>query len=219
MKAVAFDFDGVIVESVDVKNRAFGELFRDEYPDKVQEVSDFQLANVGLSRLEKFPRIYDEILGVAFPDGELGRLDERFSRIVYDAVVSCPFVAGALDLLERLHAGHRLFVVSATPEWELRRIVESRGLAPYFTAVYGAPAKKVDLLRGILTDEELAPTELLFVGDALNDLHAARARGVPFVGRVPAGEPSPFPPGEPVLVVGDLAELDRGWSDLERSLH
>lgn len=219
MRAVAFDFDGVIVESVDLKNRAFGELFRDKHPDKVEEVIHFQLENIGLSRLEKFPRIYDEILGVAFPEGELERLDERFSRIVYEAVVSCPFVAGALELLVRLHVDHRLFVVSATPQWELQRIVELRGLSPYFTAVCGAPAKKPDLLRQILADEGLAPSQLLFVGDAINDLHAAKVSGVPFVGRVPPGEPSPFPPDEPILVVADLDELDRGWSALDRSLH
>lgn len=205
MKAIALDFDGVVVESVHLKNLAFGELFRDEHPDKVDDVVHFQLAHMGLSRLEKFPRIYAEILGVPFPDGELERLDERFSQIVYDAVVACPFVPGARELLERRSSALPFFVVSATPEWEVRRIVEARGLERYFRAVYGAPATKPELLRRILDDEGIEPQELVFVGDAINDFLAAEAVGVRFVGRVPPGEESPFPE---VPRVADLAELD-----------
>jgi HAD superfamily hydrolase (TIGR01549 family) len=205
VEAVALDFDGVVVESVELKNRAFGELFRDDHPDKVDEIVRFQLANIGLSRLAKFPRIYEEILEIPFPEGELERLDQRFSQIVYEAVVGCPYVPGARELLEGNGGDHAFFVVSATPEWELRRIVEARGLAPFFRAVYGAPDKKPELLRRILADEGLDPDALLFVGDAENDFAAARETGVAFVGRVPKGAPSPFPPEQ--AVVSDLAEL------------
>ena len=36
--AVVFDFDGVIVESVELKNLAFGELFRASHPQFVEEI-------------------------------------------------------------------------------------------------------------------------------------------------------------------------------------
>ncbi len=101
-RAIVFDFDGVIVESVEIKNRAFGELFRADHPERVDEILRFQLENLGLSRLVKFPRIYEEILGLPFPDGELERLDREFSRIVFEGVLRCPFVPGAPELLERL---------------------------------------------------------------------------------------------------------------------
>jgi phosphoglycolate phosphatase-like HAD superfamily hydrolase len=209
--AAVFDFDGVIVESVDLKNRAFGELFRADHPEKVDEIIAFQLENVGASRLTKFPRIYEEILGLPFPAGELERLDREFSRIVFDAVATCPFVPGAEALLERLDTeGVPLYIASATPEREVQRLVETRGLSNRFHAVRGAPTPKADVLRDVAAECGVGSELVLFVGDAANDLRAAQEAGATFVGRVPSGAASPFPPG--TVTVADLAELDRIWN-------
>ena len=61
MKAIIFDFDGVIAESVDVKTEAFKELFK-AYPDKVKAIADFHIDNGGMSRFDKFRHIYKNIL-------------------------------------------------------------------------------------------------------------------------------------------------------------
>jgi len=213
-RAVVFDFDGVIVESVDIKNHAFGELFRETHPDKVEEILAFQLANVGASRLEKFPRIYDEILGIPFPEGELERLDGEFSRLVFNSVASCPFVRGAPELLARLCEGHELYVASATPAREVCDLVVARGLTRFFRNVYGAPETKKEILGRVLRERRLEPQELLFVGDAANDLSAARAVGVRFIGRVPRGAETPFAEERGVPGVEDLAQLDEQWTGL-----
>lgn len=212
--AIILDFDGVIVESVEIKNLAFGELFRADYPEYVDEILRFQLENVGLSRLAKFPRIFEEILGRPFPDGELGRLDREFSQLVFDGVLHCPLVPGAERFLARRSPRCPLYVASATPEPEVRALVEQRGLAGHFRGVYGAPASKAEILRWILAGSGLEPGAALFVGDAVNDLNAARAVGMPFVGRVPAGGESPFPPDEGIPLVEDLDQLERDWNAL-----
>lgn len=219
ISVLALDFDGVVVESVELKNRAFGELFRDTHPDKVEEVVAFQIANVGLSRFEKFPRIYEEILGAPFPDGESERLDAALTALVYEGVVACAFVPGARELIERRAAELPVYVASATPEEEVRSLVEARGLAPFVRAAYGSPTRKADGLRRIAAEAGCAPADVLFVGDSASDQRAARESGVRFVGRVPPGAASPFAP-EPLLAeVADLAELDRIWDGLEREFH
>jgi len=40
IQAIGFDFDGVLVESVDIKTRAYAYLFEDEGPEVVQQVID-----------------------------------------------------------------------------------------------------------------------------------------------------------------------------------
>jgi beta-phosphoglucomutase-like phosphatase (HAD superfamily) len=57
VKAVLFDFDGVIVESVYVKTEAFRELFAGE-SEYLSEILAFHLANGGMSRYTKFEIIY-----------------------------------------------------------------------------------------------------------------------------------------------------------------
>ncbi|HVS84973.1 MAG TPA: HAD-IA family hydrolase [Gaiellaceae bacterium] len=216
IRALALDFDGVVVESVELKNRAFGELFRETHPDKVEAVIALHKANMGVSRYEKFPRIYAEVLGEPFPEGESERLDRALTALVYEGVVACEFVPGARELIERRSREVPVFVASATPEEEVRSLVEARGLAPFVTAAYGSPARKADSLRRIAAEAGCATADVLFVGDTTSDQRAAREAGVVFVGRVPAGEASPFEPEDGVRTVADLAELDALWDELVR---
>ena len=61
LKAIFFDFDGVIVESAGIKTEAFRKLFSN-YPDQVDEIVDYHKANAGISRYDKFDYIYEKIL-------------------------------------------------------------------------------------------------------------------------------------------------------------
>ena len=209
IRALALDFDGVVVESVEIKNRAFGELFRDSHPHLVEQVVAFQIANGGLSRFEKFPLIYERILGEPFPDGESDRLDRRLTELVYKGVATCPFVPGARAAIEEASRHVPVYVASATPEEEVRSLVEARSLAPFVTAAYGSPVRKADNLRRIVEEVGCEARQVLFVGDTISDQRAGREAGVRFVGRIRPGEESPFEPDEGLVTVPDLAGLAR----------
>ena len=208
IRAAVFDFDGVVLESADIKTHAFAALF-----DGDERAVAHHLEHAGISRYEKFRHITVEILGRPYDAEEEQRLGDRFSALVLEEVLRCPFVPGARELLERRSAQARLFVASGTPEPELRDIVRARGLEPFFAGVYGTPATKDVIAARILADEGIAPHEAIFVGDAMTDLLGARAVGMPFVGRIPAGEPDPFA-GEQVHTVATMAELDDQWDAL-----
>lgn len=77
-KAIVFDFDGVILESMDVKTRAFRDLFED-YPEHNDEIVRFHLDNGGMSRFEKFRIIYRDILSLPLSESEFERLSTKFS--------------------------------------------------------------------------------------------------------------------------------------------
>ena len=62
IKAIIFDFDGVIVESVDIKTKAFARLFEHEGKVVVEKVVDYHLRNGGVSRFDKFRYFFNEIL-------------------------------------------------------------------------------------------------------------------------------------------------------------
>ena len=51
IRAIAFDFDGVLVESVDVKTRAYAYLFKEYGQDVVSKVVDYHMENVFFSRV------------------------------------------------------------------------------------------------------------------------------------------------------------------------
>ena len=53
IKAIIFDFDGVIVESINVKKEAFEKLYQKYGDEIVYKVIAHHMANGGMSRFEK----------------------------------------------------------------------------------------------------------------------------------------------------------------------
>lgn len=183
ISAVIFDFDGVIAESVDVKTQAFRELFKG-HPDILDEVEKFHLENGGMSRYDKFRHIYANILKLELTEEKFRELCEAFQRLVVDKVVASPFVAGAKETLKYFFEKYPMYVVSGTPQEEIREIIKRRALTKYFLQVYGSPESKTLLIKRILRDNKYKPEEVLFVGDSKNDLKAAVEAGVMFIARV-----------------------------------
>ncbi|HXH04016.1 MAG TPA: HAD-IA family hydrolase [Candidatus Competibacteraceae bacterium] len=204
--AVFFDFDGVIVDSVDIKTSAF-ESFYAEYGDEiVGKVREFHLAHGGVSRFAKFEYYESNILGKPADEGRIRELSQRFGELVEARVIAAPAIPGAIECLSGLHGSVPIFIVSGTWEPELRRILEARGLASLFAGVYGSPRSKMDILATIIQERGFDPAACVMVGDAMTDYEAASSLGLNFVGIVARGTPSPFPTG--TLIRFDLVGLE-----------
>ena len=205
-RAIIFDFDGVVVESGEIKTQAFANLYQ-EYGEAVMvEVAKYHVLNGGMSRYQKF-RYFQETLLEKPPltAEEERQLDQRFSELVVEAVIASAPVPGAAELIQREAGRIPLFVASGTPETELNTIVVRRGLRSYFTAVRGSPTPKQKLIADILTTHRLLPERVLMIGDALIDYQSAMVNNVAFIGRVRPGDQNPFPAH--VDVLPDLSPL------------
>jgi beta-phosphoglucomutase len=207
IKTVILDFDGVVLESVSVKTEVFRSIFSFA-PKHLDEIVDYHLSNGGVSRYDKFRYIYCEILKTDLSEEQFNFLSERFGNLVYDGVLKSPYVDGALSFLKNFHQRLPLFIVSATPEEELISIIKARGMVHYLQGIYGAPKKKEECIRHILTTNAIAPDSALFVGDSPNDLDAAKSTGIHFIGRVRRGDTNRFA-GMPGVerIIADLNEL------------
>lgn len=184
IRTIFFDFDGVIVESVDIKTRAFAKLFEHEGEGIVKKVVSYHLNNAGVSRYEKFRYIYKEILKRFLSDEEFEMLCKKFAASVMDGVIKAPYVEGAKEFLENYSMEYKCFIVSATPQEEIEEISQKRHVRHFFKAVYGAPAKKNDVVRDILVKENINPCNAVYVGDAMSDYLAAKENNVVFIARV-----------------------------------
>jgi phosphoglycolate phosphatase-like HAD superfamily hydrolase len=183
LKAIFLDFDGIILESVDIKGVAFRKLF-EEFPDQVDEIVRYHYANGGRPPFYKFLFIYTDILKKPLSEEKFQELCQKFSDLAVEGVLKCDFVPGALEFLEKCHRQFMLFIVSGTPLPEMVDIIKARALDKYFQGVYGSPHKKNYWTKHILEEFYLEPKETLWVGDALSDYEAAREHRIQFVGRV-----------------------------------
>lgn len=205
-QAIIFDFDGVVAESGKIKTQAFAELYQSYGDDIVAAVVQHHNQNGGMSRYHKFRYYQQHFLDKpTLTADEEKELDRRFSELVVEAVVACDAVPGANELIHQQAARIPLFVASGTPEVELKKIVERRGLSTYFKEVRGAPKLKQALVAEIVAAYHLNPVSTLMIGDALVDYESADENGLAFLGRVCPGDPNPFPVH--VQVVADLCAL------------
>lgn len=187
IKVIIFDLDGVIIESAEIKTRAFELLFAD-YPDKLPEMIDYHIRNSGFSRFVKFRHFYKNILGQKLSADKEKALGERFSQIVLDEVLKAPLVAGAEDFLKSHYRRYLQFAASGTPEEELRYILKQRGLDIYFKGIYGTPKTKPEIIKQILTEHQLSNREAVFIGDAESDKMAAKEAGIIFIAKTSSND-------------------------------
>ena len=205
LTTLIFDFDGVILESVDIKTQAFVELFAD-FPRHREDIIKLHMQNGGMSRYEKFKIIYKEFLKRPLSDAKNRELGKTFSNLVFEKVVNCPFVCGAYEFLKKYASAFPIFVASGTPENELIEIVRRRNLAHFFKSIHGSPKTKPEIIDDIISTYNYSPEQILFIGDSTTDYEAAKCTNIRFIGRVDNDEKNIFP-GH-ITVVKDLFELD-----------
>jgi phosphoglycolate phosphatase-like HAD superfamily hydrolase len=207
IKAIIFDFDGVLVESVNVKTRAFAKMFEDKGEEVVRQVTSFHLKNGGMTRDKKIMFYYNEILKCPLSDEKLEELCDTFSRLVVDEVIRSPYVEGAKEFLEKFYSEIDFYVASGTPEQELREIVKRRGMSLFFKGVFGSPAQKGEIAKMILKQNGYNSKEVVYVGDSIADLRGAIESGTRFIGRLDDSGYDPFTDND-VNVVKDMTEIE-----------
>ncbi len=207
IRLLILDFDGVVAESIAMKAEAFKETFSFA-PGHLDEIVAYHLENGGMSRYDKFRYIYANILHEDLTAEQERRLADRYAGLIFEKMLTIPFVPGAEELLRDCSRVLPLYIVSATPEGEMREITRHRDIDRYFVRVYGSPKTKAECVREILAETGSPQAETLFVGDAPQDWQAARETGVRFIARVKPGDPDRFS-GRPGVeaVVSNLHEL------------
>ena len=180
IKAIFFDFDGVILESAQIKTKAFGELFS-AWPDKVDEIVTYHIRYAGVSRYVKFRHFYENIVKLPYSKEVETKLGRQYSKLVLEEVKKAPFVAGVEQFLGEYYEKLDLFIVSATPQAELNEIVKLRKLTSFFQKVRGFPPAKEILLKNIMKEYCLAGEDCVYVGDGQSDMEAAMVVGMPFI--------------------------------------
>jgi phosphoglycolate phosphatase len=181
--------------------------------------ADFGLAPVGQAVIEPMvgkgsEKLIREVLAL---DYDAARVDAVFAQAMdayqrhYLAIngeksTLFPQVIEGLQALKDL--GLRLACVTNKPIAFTLPLLAKFGLAPFFEIVYGGdslPKKKPDPLPllQVCRDFDLAPAQVVAIGDSSNDAEAARAAGC-FVLTVPYG----YNHGKPVQTINSDGIVD-----------
>ena len=180
---IIFDFDGVLVESNEIRFNGFRKLF-EKYPqEQVEKLVNYAKANGGVSRYKKIEYFFNVIRQEPITNGLVNQWAAQFSELVEQDIVEAKPVEGSLKFLEDYFSHFDFAIVSGSDQAELRRICEKRKIDHFFKMILGSPVEKKDNIASLLSDLNWQHNESLYVGDSNNDLDAAKANDLDFVGR------------------------------------
>ncbi len=177
---IFWDFDGVIKDSVNAKTCAFVKLFKSFGTDVSEQVREHHLANGGMSRFEKIP-LYLEWADKIPTKSLVAEYCQQFSELTLQEVVQAPWVSGVEHILRSNPYQQEFVLVTATPQLDIEKILIDLNLQKVFLFVYGAPIKKYDAIKEVLSRQNENAKSTLMIGDALADLEAAKLNDVPFL--------------------------------------
>ena len=180
---IIFDFDGVLVESNDIRFNGFRKLFKNFPQEQVEKLVTYAKANGGISRYKKIAYFFSEIMQEPISDESVNKWADQFSNLVEQDIVEAQAVEGSLDFLKKYVDQLDFAIVSGSDQKELRSICRKRNIDHFFKSILGSPVEKKDNIATLLSDMKWQHDRSLYVGDSNNDLEAAKANNLDFVGR------------------------------------
>ena len=179
---IVFDFDGVVVDSNQIKYDAWFNLFPDSESVSDQLIEQ-ALREVKETRFDILDFIFSR-LGQASSQREqnVQVFAQKYNTLVQAEIQSRGLMPGARETLERLRRSHQLFINSATPEQALAETLQALDLRQLFVGAYGKPASKSDNLKKIAARTGVNAEQILFVGDSSSDWQAAQYERCRFIG-------------------------------------
>lgn len=183
-EAILWDFDGVIIDSMSIRDMGFREVLSDYPVDKVNALVDFHRNSAaGLSRYIKFKHFFEKILGMPADEGVIKSLAERFSAIMLKSLINREFlIKDSLSFIEKHHKTIPMHIVSGSDEKELKKLSAELGISGYFKSLHGSPTPKEELISELINNNGYKAEKLLLVGDSSNDWDAAKKNGIIFWG-------------------------------------
>jgi phosphoglycolate phosphatase-like HAD superfamily hydrolase len=203
IEVVILDFDGVIIESNDIKDSVFDEIFK-RFPEHYDNALQYHRTHISVSRFAKFDYLLEQLGKTG--DAELKKeLLENFSSVTLDKMKTVSFVKGAEDFLKAMQPHYPLYLASVTPIHDLEIILEHLQIRSYFKDVYGCPPwTKVDAVFDILSHENCSPQNAVLIGDSYGDQRTAKETGIHFIARQSGLS---FEDPQPEISVNDLTGL------------
>lgn len=183
IKIIFWDFDGVLMNSNEVRDQGFVEVLKSFPENQVEELLAFHRKNGGLSRYVKFRYFYEEIRKEKVTDEMILQLAASFSEIMKGLLTNPGLlIEETLRFVKDNHLKIPMHIVSGSDGNELRYLCEQLNIARYFQSIHGSPTPKKQLVADLLQLHQYDRKECMLIGDSVNDLEAAHENGIYFYG-------------------------------------
>lgn len=165
-----FDFDGVIIDSNNIKKSAIGESVQGVLSD--QKANEFVDYFVGLNGVPREVKIAKYI-----PKDQYEYVLSKYESIINTKLKNAKLVSGVRDIIQELSRLKKsMIVLSGGTQTEVFQLLMDRGLSKHFIGVYGGPKNKEENLQGLSLDKPV-----LYFGDSEVDYLVSKNNDFDFV--------------------------------------
>ena len=170
--SLIFDFDGTIADTLSAAVGLYNQFadensFRRITPDELPRLRDLDVRGV-LEDLDISKR-------------KLPFLLARGRRLLKNNIASLPLIDGMAEILPRLRENAHYFgILTSNASENVEAFLETHGLRDLFTFISSTTklSGKHKHLRSIARTFSLNPAEMLYIGDEIRDVRAAKKAGI-----------------------------------------
>ena len=182
-KNILWDFDGVILDSMEVRSWGFREIFKDFSSELVDKLIEYHLENGGLSRYVKIRYMYETLLGKSITDEEVLEYAENFSKLMKIELTNPKnLIMDAVDFIKENYQNYNFHIVSGSDQKELRFLCKELKIEQYFISIHGSPTPKKQLVKDLMMKHNYEISATSLIGDSINDYEAAVNNSIKFMG-------------------------------------
>lgn len=183
IKNILWDFDGVIIDSLAVRDYGFREIFKDFDKVLIEKLIEYHSINGGLSRFHKIRYFFNEILKKDIDDKEVKAYADRFSLIMREELVKSKYlILDSVNFIKENYKKYNFHIVSGSEHDELNFLCQKLQINHHFHSINGSPTPKIELVKNLLIKENYKKSETILIGDSINDYEAAKENNIAFYG-------------------------------------
>ena len=191
-KLFIFDFDGVVVDSLHIRDQGFYEAFLSYGLVAAEKARNYHIKNRGINRRDKFAQILGSVLNTPYNSQDIEDIESRFSEFINTKLLNSPLLVDYLQLLN-LSKKFPVTIVSTAPKEEVLKVAKHKGILSFFSRIYGGSDKKNIDIDSIVDEFQCPRNQVVFVGDSYRDYEAAVKAKIDFIGIVKKNTTSVFP--------------------------
>ncbi len=183
IKNILFDFDGVILDSMPIRDYGFKKIFEDFDDNLVNKLLEYHNQNGGLSRYVKIKYFYNKLLKQEILEEKIINYADNFSKIMKRELVDKRYlIADTLKFIKENYEKYNLHIVSGSDEKELKYLCRELGIDSFFQSINGSPTHKNKLVEDVLVINKYMESETILIGDSINDYEEAKTNNLNFYG-------------------------------------
>lgn len=181
IKNIIWDFDGVILDSLQTKKFAFRKLFSDFSRKEVKELISYHENNLGVSRFDKINYFFEKVIAKKTSKNKIKDYLTKYSKLTRNELSKKKYIIKqTIEFIKLYKNDYNMHIASGAEEKDLKYICKKLEISNFFLSINGSPTHKSLIVRNILTKKKYKRKETILIGDSDADYKAAKNNKIKF---------------------------------------